>query len=220
MQERRDSSRKPSSKNLHPEGTWKEGWTVTQEATGEDVDDSCLWGSDVRASPDIPVSLRATRRQSFPLCRQQPICRVRKRTGFDSPVAASNGVVLPKARKDPLLLSRGATAEPRRAGEPRAQCGTQCCSSNACSASGVKPAKKRQNLLLVPRLGKMCEDWMERVESGARSAPLLPLLEDKRGSDKDGVGRGSTELNQPVSLVMFTADKKQSLKLPRSLFTV
>lgn len=61
---------------------------------------------------------------------------------------------------------------------------------------------------------------MERVESRARSAPFLPLLDDKGGSDKDSVGRGSTELNKPVSLMMFTADKKQSLNLPPSLFAV
>lgn len=43
---------------------------------------------------------------------------------------------------------------------------------------------------------------------------------DKRRSDKDSTGREKMELNKPVSLVMFTADKNQSLKLPPSLFTV
>lgn len=28
---------------------------VTQEAMEEDAEDSCWWGSDIRASPDIPV---------------------------------------------------------------------------------------------------------------------------------------------------------------------
>lgn len=43
---------------------------------------------------------------------------------------------------------------------------------------------------------------------------------DKRRSDKDSTGREKMELNKPVSLVMFTADKNQSLKLPPSLFTI
>lgn len=43
---------------------------------------------------------------------------------------------------------------------------------------------------------------------------------DKRRSDKDRAGREKMELNKPVPLMMFTADKNQSLKLPPSLFTI
>lgn len=42
---------------------------------------------------------------------------------------------------------------------------------------------------------------------------------DKGRSDKDSTERGEMELNKPVSLVMFTADKNQSLKPLPSLFT-
>lgn len=43
---------------------------------------------------------------------------------------------------------------------------------------------------------------------------------DKRRSDKDRAGKEKMELNKPVPLMMFTADKNQSLKLPPSLFTI
>lgn len=45
-------------------------------------------------------------------------------------------------------------------------------------------------------------------------------MKDKRGSDKDNMGRENMELNKKVSLLMFTADEKQRLKLPLSLFTI
>lgn len=88
-------------------------------------------------------------------------------------------------------------------------------------ASGVKLAKKMQTLLLVPRLGKTCEKirwkgWKARQDQ----LHFYLCFMDKLGSDKDNMGRGNMELNKPVSLLVFTADKKQSLKLPPSLFTI
>lgn len=103
-----------------------------------------------------------------------------------------------------------------RAGEPRAQRGTavllqQC----LLSLSGVKLAKKMQNLPLVPGLGKTCKrirwkEWKARQDQ----LHFYLCFKDKRGSDKDNMGRRNMELNKPVSLMMFTADKKQSSKLP------
>ena len=79
-------------------------------------------------------------------------------------------------------------------------------------ASGVKLAKKMQNLLLVPRLGKACErigwkGWKARQDQ----LHFYLCFKDKRGSDKDNMGRGNMELNKSMSLMTFTTDKKQSL---------
>lgn len=87
--------------------------------------------------------------------------------------------------------------------------------------SGVKLAKKMQNLLLVCRLGKAYErigweGWKARQDQ----LRFYLCFTDKRGSDKDSVGRGNMKLNKPASLMMVAADKKQSLTLPPSLFTI
>lgn len=133
-------------------------------------------------------------------------------------------MVLSKAMRDPVLLSKGARAEQNlwRAGEPRGQRGfavllQQC----LLPASGVQLTRKMENLLLVPRLGKAWErigwkGWKARQDQ----LHFYLCFKNKRGSDKDSTERGNIELNKPVSLMMFTADKKQSLKLSPSLFTV
>lgn len=127
-------------------------------------------------------------------------------------------MVLPKATKDPLLLIKGARAVQNlwRAGDPQAPQGIA-----VLPTAGVKMAKKMQNLLLVPRLGKLCErigwkGWKARQDH----LHFYLCVKDKRGSDKDNMGRENMELNKKVSLLMFTADEKQRLKLPLSLFTI
>lgn len=122
----------------------------------EDADDSCSWGSNIRASPDIPVRLQAMQWHSFPFSQQQPICCVRKRAGFGSPTAASNTVVLPKAVNDPLHAE---PVEERRALSP-ARC--PCCSAMP-SACQCHTGKGDANLTSSPLIREdLRENLMER----------------------------------------------------------
>lgn len=60
---------------------------------------------------------------------------------------------------------------------------------------------------------------MEKVERQDQVHFYL-CFKDRRGSDKDSMGRGNMDLNKSALLMMFIADKKQSLKLPTSLFNI
>lgn len=124
--------------------------------------------------------------------------------------------------KDPLLLDKADRAVQNLwgAGEPQAHQGLSVLLQQCLlPVAGVKLAKEMPDLLWVSRLGKTWENWVEKVKR-QNQVHFYLCFEDKRGSDKDSMGRGNMDLSKPSLLMMFTADKKQSLKLPPSLFNI
>lgn len=112
----------------------------------EDADDSCLWGGNIRAAPDIPVRLQAMQWHPFPFHSSSPS------------VVSGKGLVLdhPALWCSPGLWRTHFMQNLGRSGEPRAQRGVTVPVRCHTAKGGAKLASS-------PLIGKhLWENLMER----------------------------------------------------------
>lgn len=122
----------------------------------EDADDSCLWGSNIRASPDIPVRLRAMQWHSFPFCSSSPSVVSGKVLILDHPLLPPTLWCSPRPWKTHFMQNLW------RCGEPWAQRGViaaQQCPVPVRCGTGKSGAKLASSPLIREDLW---ENWMER----------------------------------------------------------